>query len=146
MVSRSKQLLASPLWAKNIAGLRGGLGLTQTAFGKRLNTSAMSVSRWERGEQEPTSEAYITLGKLAGERQRWYFCERGGLSKEDCAAVPEIHAQLKVVNLEAVWAGAGKKIAKLPEVVAIPLLKVAVASTEKTVTLNRHSVTRQSRA
>jgi DNA-binding transcriptional regulator YiaG len=128
MVSRSKQLSSPSTWSKNIADLRGGLGLTQTAFGKRLNASAMSVSRWERGEQEPTSEAYITLGKLAGEPLRWYFWERVGLSKEDWAAVPEIHAQLKVANLEAVRAGAGKKKAKLPDLVAIPLLKVAVAS------------------
>ena len=88
MTSRSDQPTSLPKWAKIIVDLRRRQRLSQIAFGKRLSVSAMSVSRWERGQQEPSSEVYIALGKLAGEPQRWYFWERVGLTKEDYAPVP----------------------------------------------------------
>jgi len=50
------------------------LGLSQTAFGQRLYSSAMAVSRWEHaGTQEPTAESYIGLGNLAGDPLCWFF-------------------------------------------------------------------------
>jgi len=48
-------------------------GLSQTAFGQRLYSSAMAVSRWERGTQEPTAESYIGLGNLAGDLFAGFF-------------------------------------------------------------------------
>ena len=44
-------------WAKSIRVLRQRLHL-----GRRLHYSAMAVSRWERGELEPTNRAHIELG------------------------------------------------------------------------------------
>ena len=75
--SRSKSgTPPKPDWAANISELRQRLNLSQTVFGGRLNSSAMSVSRWERGNQEPSADSYIELGNLAGAPVCWYFWSR----------------------------------------------------------------------
>jgi len=38
-----------PEWAQRVESLRRRLRLSQTALGKKLEVSAMAVSRWERG-------------------------------------------------------------------------------------------------
>jgi len=62
--------LAHPEWARRIQA-------------ELLRVSAMAVSRWERGINEPPGQAYIVLGKLAGSPNCWYFWERTGLKKSD---------------------------------------------------------------
>ena len=59
-----------------ILELREHLGVNQTDFGHKLESSAMAVSRWERGAQEPPSHSYIEIGNLAGDPMCWYFWER----------------------------------------------------------------------
>src|ERR1700719_2770020 len=128
------QSLSLPIWAKNISALRSRLGLSQAIFGQRLDTSAMSVSRWERGVQEPSAELYINLGKLEGKPLCWYFWERAGLGHEDLTSViPKLQTRLNVINLEVVNAGAGTSQSKVPKLVAVPLLKIAAASHGETV-------------
>src|SRR5712675_2411247 len=74
-----------------IAELRQRLNLSQTVFGGRLNSSAMSVSRWERGNQEPSADSYIELGNLAGAPVCWYFWGRAGLQADDLMrAMPKL--------------------------------------------------------
>jgi len=51
-----------PDWAGLIRELRHTLHLNQEELGRRLHYSAMAVSRWERGEQEPSDRGYIELG------------------------------------------------------------------------------------
>jgi SOS-response transcriptional repressor LexA len=70
-------------WAERITKFREGQGLSQAALAKRLNVSPMAPSRWERGINEPSSEIYMQLGKMAGNPDCWYFWQRGGLSRED---------------------------------------------------------------
>jgi transcriptional regulator with XRE-family HTH domain len=121
-----------PDWAKSVSELRHHLNLSQTTFGHRVHSSAMGVSRWERGVQEPPSHSYIDLGNLAGDPQCWYFWGRAGLRAEDLTRVlpklsNRIH-QRPTVDFQNVRAGsAGKKLIA-PHLVALPLLKVAVAS------------------
>jgi transcriptional regulator with XRE-family HTH domain len=55
-----------PEWSRKILAFRHALKLTQGELGKRLKTSAMAVSRWERGDTEPPAGAYIRLGNIAG--------------------------------------------------------------------------------
>jgi DNA-binding XRE family transcriptional regulator len=74
---------AKPEWAERITKFREGQGLSQAALAKRLNVSPMAPSRWERGINEPSSEIYMQLGKMAGNPDCWYFWQRGGLSRED---------------------------------------------------------------
>ena len=74
---------ARPEWAERITKFRESQGLSQAALAKRLNVSPMAPSRWERGINEPSSEIYMHLGKMAGNPDCWYFWQRGGISRED---------------------------------------------------------------
>ena len=119
-------------WSTTICELRRRLGLSQTAFGQRLYSSAMAVSRWERGTQEPTAESYISLGNLAGDPLCWFFWSRAGLSNEDLMRVmPTLKKRLnntEASNYQIASAGGGHKKSKIPQLVTIPLLMVAAAS------------------
>ena len=78
---------AVPEWSRRILAFRRDLNLTQGELGERLKTSAMAVSRWERGESEPPSELYIRLGVIAGDPLCWFFWGRAGLSTADVMRV-----------------------------------------------------------
>ena len=78
--SRNKTKPTALQWAQEIRELRHRLNLNQQDLGQRLHYSAMAVSRWERGEKEPTDRAYIELGNIAGDPKCWYFWGRAGLS------------------------------------------------------------------
>src|SRR5580704_571194 len=131
--AKSKPVPASK-WAKPIFELRHNLHLDQSALGERLDCSAMTISRWERGAQEPPSHAYIELGNLAGDPDCWFFWGRAGLRNEDLMrVVPDLRRRLlktagpafEIVNA----GGAGKKpLHSKVQLVAIPLLKIAAAS------------------
>ena len=80
---RTGAKLAHPEWARKIQDLRHKLKLSQTGFAEVLQVSAMAVSRWERGINEPPGQVYVALGKLAGSPDCWYFWERAGLKRSD---------------------------------------------------------------
>ncbi len=119
-------------WARSILDLRKRLGLSQSEFGARLHYSAMAVSRWETGKQEPTSRCYIQMGNLAGEPDCWTFWARAGLQKSDLGKVASggqsRAAHRSWPDFEIVRAGSGarmrRKGAPKPRLVAIPLLDV----------------------
>ena len=124
----------SPEWARLVRELRQELGLNQAELGLRLHYSTMAISRWERGEQEPTDRAYIELGNLAGNPKCWYFWGRAGLHSENLLrAMPEMRMGQqgsRIANLEIVRAGSGaqKTHRQKQKLVAIPLLKVVAAA------------------
>jgi SOS-response transcriptional repressor LexA len=129
-----KHLPSMVPWARAIRGLRASLGLNQTEFGSLIGFSAMAVSRWERGAQEPPSHGYISLGNLAPQSTCWYFWERAGLRTENVLRVmptlEKITHSSKLQNFEIVNAGSGpKKTTAKIKLVAVPLLGVAAAST-----------------
>lgn len=72
-----------PEWAVRIERLRGRLALSQTELANKLDVSAMAISRWERGVNEPPADRYIALGKLAGTDGCWFFWERAGITRGD---------------------------------------------------------------
>jgi phage repressor protein C with HTH and peptisase S24 domain len=113
-----------PEWARRIVQLREQLKLDRTQLARELQYSPMTISRWERGLQEPPTDSYIKLGKLADGSDPWFFWERAGLKKEDFSASPA--AKSKFEKIEVVTAGTGAK--KYPlnktKLAAIPLLKV----------------------
>ena len=51
-------------WPKMILRLRAKLNLSQDELGKLIDVSLASVSRWERGEHEPTAIAKVKLEDL----------------------------------------------------------------------------------
>jgi DNA-binding XRE family transcriptional regulator len=77
--------MARQTWATRIEKLRQKLNFSQTDFANQLGVSAMAVSRWERGINEPPAKCYVEMGKLAGTDECWYFWERIGISKRDVA-------------------------------------------------------------
>ena len=78
-----KSIRAVPEWSRRILTFRQTLELTQGELGRRLKTSAMAVSRWERGDAEPPADAYIRLGNIADDPLCWFFWGRAGLSTAD---------------------------------------------------------------
>src|SRR5882724_1537581 len=75
MISTGREANDSPrpAWAKAILDLRLRLKLSQSGLGDRIGFSAMTVSRWERGTQEPPSHGYIRLGNLSRDATGWFF-------------------------------------------------------------------------
>src|SRR5260221_12196904 len=86
-MQRKLPISGRPTWAKAIRALRMTLELNQAEFGSRVGFSAMAVSRWERGAQEPPAHAYIALGNLSPETSCWFFWERAGLRTENVLRV-----------------------------------------------------------
>ncbi len=120
-----------PDWSSAIFGLRQRLGLSQSEFGTRLHYSAMAVSRWETGKQEPTSRCFIQLGNIAGQPECWQFWARAGLNSSDLRQMfPPVSsgARTSTGNFEIVHAGSGVKRkrqgAPKLQLVAVPLLDV----------------------
>src|SRR3984885_1292138 len=122
---KSFSTLPKPRWATSVSELRHSLNLSQTDFGQGLHSSAMGVSRWERGNQEPSAGSYIELGNLAGAPLCWYFWGRAGLRPEDLMRVlPQLGKQYSrptAINLRVAHAGSGRKKLSTPRLVAIPL-------------------------
>ncbi len=51
-------------WPRVILRLRAKLNLSQEGLAKLMGVSLASVSRWERGENEPTAIAKVKLEDL----------------------------------------------------------------------------------
>jgi transcriptional regulator with XRE-family HTH domain len=84
-------------FGQQIEKLRYKLGMNQTDFGELFGRTAMSVSRWERGTNLPSSRELIRLGLLAEEAgsNGWQFLELGGLKQADARAM--LFAQARTV-------------------------------------------------
>ena len=128
-----EQELTVPEWSSAIFSLRHRLGLSQSDFGSRLHYSAMAVSRWETGKQEPTSRCFIQLGNMAGQPGCWLFWARAGLNSADLRQMfPASRASLGPKNsldFEIVHTGSGVKRlrpkgAPKLQMVALPLLEM----------------------
>jgi SOS-response transcriptional repressor LexA/DNA-binding XRE family transcriptional regulator len=119
-------------WASRIIALRRRMGVSQSEFGKQLNSSAMAVSRWERGVQDPPANIYIQLGNMTGDPECWYFWGRAGLHSGDLMRVlPAVRSRLqkdRLPDLQIVQAGVHKLRKKPNHLVAIPVLPVVAAT------------------
>lgn len=126
-----------PQWSQAILSLRRRLGLSQSEFGARLHYSAMAVSRWESGKQEPISRCLIQLGNMAAQPDCWMFWSRAGLKSSDLRHMfPGWRAAARMTtsqDFEIVRAGGDAK-QKRPkgapkvQLVAVPLLNVGTGT------------------
>lgn len=117
-----------PAWSQRINAVRHRLTHSQGELARKLNTSAMAVSRWERGTQEPPADLYIQLGNLAGDPECWYFWERAGLHSADIMRVlPAMRfrssKQQISQNLRIIHAGA-TRLTEEKQLAAIPVLPI----------------------
>ena len=136
-----------PDWADRVANLRLGLHLSQSELGQQLQYSALAISRWERGLQEPPADCYIKLGELAGAKDCWYFWERAGLKSSNVLRVlpmdKRVFPKSSFPDFDIVVAGSGTKTRskKKTQLVAIPLLRVHAGAHgergDKTLDLNK---------
>lgn len=83
---RDKVRAARPEWSRTLETLRRSLHLNQSELGKKLETSAMTVSRWECAQADPGANAYIRLGKLAGDPLCWFFWGTRASARWMCCA------------------------------------------------------------
>ena len=135
MARTPKKERSIPEWAKRIREIRTRLRIPQGELARLLDCSAMTVSRWENGQLEPTAHYYVELGKLAGKSDCWFYWERAGLQSSDVVRVlPERERrQLPAQGepeLDLVEAGSGARVEaqRKPKIVHIPVL-LAVAGT-----------------
>ena len=84
MTPARKKRPPRPEWAVRIERFRKNeLRITGTAFGKALGVSAMAVSRWENGDNEPAGDCYAKMGNMApAVNTRLYFWQRAGIDIE----------------------------------------------------------------
>jgi transcriptional regulator with XRE-family HTH domain len=68
-----------------IEALRVKLGFSQTDMGRELGVSAMSVSRYERGTNEPPSNVFVKLALLASSagEDGWIYLNHIGMTRVD---------------------------------------------------------------
>jgi SOS-response transcriptional repressor LexA len=127
--SRSNSL---PEWATQITALREHLTINQAELARRMECSAMTISRWERGLLQPSAEHFIQLGNLGDKSEAWFFWEKAEIQPAKMAHALAGSSRKKRADtplLELVGSGAAA-IAdqKLPQVIGVPLLKGVVGA------------------
>src|SRR5258707_15863088 len=83
MSKRKRRDHGPTVWAEQIRILRQKLGISQGELARKLDCSAITVSRWENGQLAPTARYYIELGKLAGKQDCWFYWGRPRLHTRD---------------------------------------------------------------
>jgi hypothetical protein len=87
----------------------------------------MSVSRWERGTQEPSSEILILLGNMSAEPDNWYFWRAAGLSPKAISGLKTQSREQHQRLFSAMQPSIGK-LARKSSLVPVSLLNVHVGS------------------
>lgn len=78
-VKRKLKRRAPPEWVTQITAVRERLGINQAEMARRLECSAMTISRWERGLLQPSANHFIQLGNLGNQTEAWFFWEMAGI-------------------------------------------------------------------
>jgi transcriptional regulator with XRE-family HTH domain len=122
-------------WAEQIRNLRRELGISQSELARKLDCSAMTVSRWENGQLAPTARYYIELGKLAGKEECWFYWGRAGLQTSDVMPVLTERERKQFsarpeeqMELASAGGGARQESARKPKMVPIPVLQATVGT------------------
>lgn len=64
--------------------LREQLGMNQRDFADKFGVSAMAVSRWESGANDPPGKCLVQMAKMSKDANAyWSFLGALGLSKKD---------------------------------------------------------------
>lgn len=122
-----------PEWATRITRLRKKLSISQGELARRVECSAMTVSRWERGLLAPSAEYYLQLGKLAGATGCWFFWGQTGLQVGDVLAMlPRARGNGQLPTsapLDPARAGSSAKmVAEKDVLVPLPLLRATAGT------------------
>jgi SOS-response transcriptional repressor LexA len=124
---------AIPEWAQRINELRRKLKLGQEEFAEAVGVSQQTVSRWVRGEREPSVDGYRSIIHLCGDEQQEaarYFLKRYG----DLTGVHDFTARFALdqyPKLNKKLRAAERQMEELQNeknAVVIPLLKDSAAA------------------
>jgi transcriptional regulator with XRE-family HTH domain len=115
-----------PEWATQITALREHLQINQAELARRMECSAMTISRWERGLLQPSAEHFIQLGNLGGKTDAWFFWEMAGI--EPAKMIQALGGNARRVRFddtrpEAARHSAATPAEKLSDMIGVPLLK-----------------------
>lgn len=131
MSTKAKQATL-PQWALQITCLRDHLVINQAELARRMECSAMTISRWERGLLQPSAEHFIQLGNLGSKTEAWFFWEMAGIQPAkmiDALSGPaRARKILDFPQLDSSRAGASASRAKGGKVVGLPLLKALIGT------------------
>jgi phage repressor protein C with HTH and peptisase S24 domain len=135
MPKRKRKDRAPTEWAEQIRNLRQKLGVSQGELARKLDCSAMTISRWENGQLAPTARYYVELGKLAGKPDCWFYWGRAGLQSSDVVTVlnererKQYPAQPEeLMDLAAAGIGLKHELPRKSKVVPIPVLQATVGT------------------
>jgi phage repressor protein C with HTH and peptisase S24 domain len=134
MPKRKRRDHPSTEWAEQIHSLRQRLGISQGELARKLDCSAMTVSRWENGQLAPTARYYLELGKLAGKQDCWFYWGCAGLQTSDVLPMLTERERKQFFNgsdeVELATAGGGGKqeASRTPKVVPIPVLQATAGT------------------
>lgn len=120
-------------WATQITALRERLGINQAELARRLECSAMTVSRWERGLLRPSAEHFIQFGNLGNKNEAWFFWEMAGIQAAKMVEALGDNTQrrqwLDLASFDKARAGpTPARAEKQPTMVRLPLLNVTVGT------------------
>lgn len=133
MMKRKSKRIGLPEWGLQITALRERLGINQAELARRMECSAMTISRWERGLLQPSAEHFIQLGNLADKTEAWFFWEMGGVRPAKVMEALQASPRAKRASGTAQYYGHyfdGKPAnsGKPPHLVDVPLLKAAIGT------------------
>jgi phage repressor protein C with HTH and peptisase S24 domain len=122
-----------PEWALQITTLRERLEINQAELARRMQCSAMTISRWERGLLQPSAEHFIQLGNLGSKTDAWFFWEMAGIQPAKMVEALSGSSRAKRIldgpQIQPARAGSQPPITeKVPTVVGLPLLKVVIGT------------------
>lgn len=118
-------------WALHITAMRERVAINQAELARRMNCSAMTISRWERGLLQPSAEHFIQLGNLGNKNEAWFFWEMAGI--QPSKIVDALSGSQRKRSLEAVPSAAERnqqpKNSEAPSnLVGIPILKAVLGT------------------
>lgn len=129
-MKRKSKRIVLPEWGSQITALRERLGINQAELARRMQCSAMTISRWERGLLQPSAEHFIQIGNLADKTEAWFFWEMGGVrpakvleALQASPRAPRAWGTLPRPDRRDQSAKPGQ-----PSFVEVPLLKAAVGT------------------
>lgn len=132
-MSQRLKRAALPEWAVQITALRERLQINQAELARRMECSAMTISRWERGLLQPSAEHFIQLGNHGNKTEAWFFWEMAGIQPAKMVDALSGSSRPKRIldGPQLQLARAGPQLTpteKMPAVVGLPLLKAVIGT------------------
>lgn len=131
MEQKKTKRTALPEWAIQITRARERMGVNQAELARRIECSAMTISRWERGLLQPSAGHFVQLGNLGNKTEAWFFWEMAGLQPsrmlDTLSASTRSKRSLQQNALYKSYRNGSVTLGR-EQMVRIPLLKAIVGS------------------